>query len=191
LLGDAYMRVHEPEKAVEIYEQVMKSTSRKDASLARKVFLPCKLKSMSNKFFQVGQALVKTHMYGKAVNFYIEQAKKLPSLRKDLVDLLIRLKNFDKAEAILKTACAGTVSSSDSNELIDRCQLLLLLAKVQEQLRNSSTGALKSLTDAKEMQSKVLKRLHVSSVLNSFYGIIFNFSSSNSTMEQGNWPSRK
>jgi len=110
-------------------------------------------------------------MYGKAVNFYIEQAKKLPSLRKDLVDLLIRLKNFDKAEAILKTACAGTVSSSDSNELIDRCQLLLLLAKVQEQLGNS-TGALKSLTDAKEMQSKVLKRLHVSSVFNSFYRII-------------------
>lgn len=107
---------------------------------------------------------MKTHMYGKAVNFYIEQAKKLPSLKKDLVDLLICLKNFEKAESILKTACTGNVSSSDSNELIDRCQLLLLLAKVQGQLGNSP-GSLKSLTDAKEMQSKVLKRLHVSTIL--------------------------
>jgi len=42
LLGDAYMRVQEPEKAVEVYEQVMKSTSRKDVSLARKASVDLK-----------------------------------------------------------------------------------------------------------------------------------------------------
>ncbi|XP_059488844.1 tetratricopeptide repeat protein 21B-like isoform X2 [Neocloeon triangulifer] len=144
LLGDAYMRVHEPEKAVEVYEQILKSTSKKDVSLVRKI----------------GQALVKTHMYGKAVNFYADQAKKHPSLRKDLVELLIRMKNFDRAEAILKSACAGSVASNDSEELMARCQLLLLLARVQEQTGHAPS-ALSTLTEAKDMQNKVLKRLQI------------------------------
>ncbi|CAB3383131.1 Hypothetical predicted protein [Cloeon dipterum] len=144
LLGDAYMRVQEPEKAVEVYEQILKSTSRKDVSLARKI----------------GQALIKTHMYGKAVNFYVEQVKKHPSLRKDLVELLIRMKNFDRAETILKSACSGTVPNSDSDELINRCQLLLLLAKVQEQTGHV-TSAQSTLTEAKDIQGKVLKRLNI------------------------------
>jgi len=99
-------------------------------------------------------------MYGKAVNFYMDQVRKHPSLKKDLVELLIRMKNYDKAETILKSACSGTVPNSDSEELMNRCQLLLLLAKVQQKTGNS-TGTLHALTEAKEIQGKVLKRLHV------------------------------
>ena len=48
LLGDAYMNIQEPEKAIEVYEQAMKRNPR-DSALASKI----------------GQALVKTHQYGK------------------------------------------------------------------------------------------------------------------------------
>ena len=53
LLGDAYMSIQEPEKAIEVYEAALKKNPR-DSSLATKI----------------GQALVKTHNYGKAINYY-------------------------------------------------------------------------------------------------------------------------
>ena len=53
LLGDAYMSIQEPEKAIEVYEAALKKNPR-DAALASKI----------------GQALVKTHNYGKAINYY-------------------------------------------------------------------------------------------------------------------------
>ena len=48
LLGDAYMSITEPERALEIYEQALKRNPR-DSLLAAKM----------------GQALQKTHQYGK------------------------------------------------------------------------------------------------------------------------------
>ena len=48
LLGDAYMSIQEPEKAIEIYEKALKKNPR-DSALASKI----------------GQAMVKTHQYGR------------------------------------------------------------------------------------------------------------------------------
>ena len=53
LLGDAYMSIQEPEKAIEVYETALRKNLR-DSALASKI----------------GQALVKTHNYGKAINYY-------------------------------------------------------------------------------------------------------------------------
>ena len=53
LLGDAYMAITEPDRALEIYEQALKRNPR-DSLLAAKM----------------GQALQKTHQYGKALNYY-------------------------------------------------------------------------------------------------------------------------
>lgn len=53
LLGDAYMSIQEPEKAIEVYESALKRNP-KDAALATKI----------------GQALVKTHNYGKVRNLF-------------------------------------------------------------------------------------------------------------------------
>ncbi len=52
-LGDAYMAITEPERALEIYEQALKRNPR-DFTLAAKM----------------GKALQKTHQYGKALNYY-------------------------------------------------------------------------------------------------------------------------
>ncbi len=51
LLGDAYMRVQETEKAIDIYEGALKKNS-KDAALSRKI----------------GQALVETHNYKSVIS---------------------------------------------------------------------------------------------------------------------------
>ncbi|CAG5135745.1 unnamed protein product, partial [Candidula unifasciata] len=89
LLGDAYMSIQEPEKAIEVYEAALKRNP-KDAALATKI----------------GQALVKTHNYGKAINYYEASLKAggQVSLRYDLAELLLRLRQFEKAEKVLKQA---------------------------------------------------------------------------------------
>ncbi|ESO04537.1 hypothetical protein HELRODRAFT_172188 [Helobdella robusta] len=53
LLGDAYMEVQQPDKAIESYEVSIKKNP-KDPVLANKI----------------GQALVKTHQYGRAIIYY-------------------------------------------------------------------------------------------------------------------------
>ncbi|XP_078334495.1 tetratricopeptide repeat protein 21B-like isoform X4 [Crassostrea virginica] len=88
LLGDAYMSIQEPDKAIEVYEKAMKNNP-KETQLASKI----------------GQALVKTHNYGKAINYYEAALKNGTSqgfLRHDLAELLLKLRQYDKAEKVLK-----------------------------------------------------------------------------------------
>jgi len=77
LLGDAYMSIQEPDKALEIYEQAVKRNPR-DPQLAAKM----------------GQALQKTHQYGKAINYYKEAVKSEDNaaLRHDMAELQMKLK---------------------------------------------------------------------------------------------------
>ena len=66
--------LQEPERALEIYEEARKRNPR-DTQLAAKM----------------GQALQKTHQYGKAINYYREAVKNEDhgSLRYDLAELLV------------------------------------------------------------------------------------------------------
>uniref|UniRef100_A0A665UEK1 Tetratricopeptide repeat domain 21B n=1 Tax=Echeneis naucrates TaxID=173247 RepID=A0A665UEK1_ECHNA len=86
LLGDAYMNIQEPEKAIEVYECALKKNP-KDGALASKI----------------GKALVKTHNYGKAINYY-EAALKTEQqnfLRYDLAELLLKMKQYELYVTIL------------------------------------------------------------------------------------------
>ena len=89
LLGDAYMSITEPERALEIYEQALKRNPR-DTALAAKM----------------GKALQKTHQYGKAINYYKEAVKDEDNnnLRYDMAELQMKLKTFDKAEKTISQA---------------------------------------------------------------------------------------
>ncbi|CAI2737959.1 unnamed protein product [Dicrocoelium dendriticum] len=85
LLGDAYMSIQEPERAMEIYETVLRKDPN-DARLASKM----------------GQALMKTHNYAKAVSYYEAAVKGgQKALQWDLADLLIKLKHHEKAKRLL------------------------------------------------------------------------------------------
>ncbi|KAL3836422.1 hypothetical protein ACJMK2_021855 [Sinanodonta woodiana] len=144
LLGDAYMSIQEPEKAIEVYESALKKNP-KDATLASKI----------------GQAYVKTHNYGKAINYY-EAALKAGGqsfLRYDLAELLLKLRQYDKAEKVLKSAI-GDEPSTDLDIMMDQTKYQVLLSKVYQRCEKIE-DAMQALTQARDMQARVLKRVHL------------------------------
>lgn len=94
MLGDAYIFIQEPERAVEAYEQALKQNPRNKIDIASKL----------------GKALVKTHQYTKAINYYRDVMKQenFKSLKLDLAKLFIKMKQYDKAETTLVQELQGT-----------------------------------------------------------------------------------
>ncbi|KAK2562076.1 Tetratricopeptide repeat protein 21B [Acropora cervicornis] len=121
LLGDAYMSIQEPEKAIEVYETALKRNPR-DGALASKI----------------GQALVKTHHYGK---------------------LYLKLKNYDKADRVIIAALENE-KANDLPSLMEETKLLKLQAQVYQR-SGKIEETLKTLTRAKEVQTRVLRRVGV------------------------------
>ncbi|CAH3021819.1 unnamed protein product [Porites evermanni] len=144
LLGDAYMSIQEPEKAIEVYETALKKNPR-DGALASKI----------------GQALVKTHHYGKAINYYEAALKSGQQnfLRYDLAELYLKLKNYDKADKVIKSALEQE-KANDLPSLMEEARLLKLQAQVYQRSGNTEE-TLKTLTRAKEVQTRVLRRVGV------------------------------
>uniref|UniRef100_A0A1I8J5Y6 Tetratricopeptide repeat protein 21B n=1 Tax=Macrostomum lignano TaxID=282301 RepID=A0A1I8J5Y6_9PLAT len=136
LLADAYMAIQEPEKAIEIYESVLKRNSR-DAALATKM----------------GQALVKCHSYKKAVTYYEHALKSGQTfLRFDLAQLLLRLKQYDKAEKTLAPA-----EETSSEDPVLAAKLLHLKSQVFVQQGRTQEAA-EALNSAKTLLTKALRR---------------------------------
>ncbi|XP_048050611.1 tetratricopeptide repeat protein 21B isoform X1 [Megalobrama amblycephala] len=144
LLGDAYINIQEPELAIEVYEQALKKNP-KDGAVASKI----------------GKALVKTHNYVKAINYYEAALKsgQQSFLRYDLADLLMKLRQYERCEKVLQEA----LTHDPVNELpllTEDCRYLVLLAKVQSKV-NKNEEALLSLQRARDVQAKVLKRVQL------------------------------
>ncbi|XP_061698597.1 tetratricopeptide repeat protein 21B-like isoform X2 [Syngnathoides biaculeatus] len=144
LLGEAYMQILEPEKAIEVYEHALKKTPEDGA--------------LVSKF---GKFLVKTHYFDEALHYY-EAALKTGQqnfLRYDLAELLMRMKEYERCESVLHDA----LSQKPENglcALADNCRYLMLLAKVQNRL-DKAEEALTSLQRARDIQARVLKRVQV------------------------------
>ena len=147
LLGDAYMSITEPERALEIYEQALKRNPR-DSLLAAKM----------------GEALQRTHQYGKALNYYKEAVKDEDnnSLRYDMAELQMRLKTFDRAEKTIQQALQleQDNNQSDLNSLMLQAKFQTLLARVQEK-SNNLEASIQTLGEAKQLRSRILKRVQV------------------------------
>ncbi|CAG5865561.1 unnamed protein product [Menidia menidia] len=144
LLGDAYMNIQEPEKAIEVYEHALTSNP-KDGTLASKI----------------GKALVKTHNYVKAINYYDAALKteQQSFLRYDLAELLMKMKQYERCEKVLHDALAHE-PVNELPALSDDCRYLVLLAKVQNKVEKNEE-ALLSLQRARDVQAKVLKRVQL------------------------------
>ncbi|KAJ3102995.1 Tetratricopeptide repeat protein 21B [Phlyctochytrium planicorne] len=140
LLGDAYMNIQEPKKAIEIYERAL-DLSPKDTSLASKL----------------GRALIKVHDYQEAIKYY-EGALSNDSalsggLRYDLAELYIKLKQYADAERII---FEGLEHEGDESLFLEQdVGFHQLLAKA-----NTGLGAYEksvaSLIRAKEIQQRLL-----------------------------------
>ncbi|KAJ6659332.1 hypothetical protein lerEdw1_019203 [Lerista edwardsae] len=144
LLGDAYMKIQEPEKALEVYEAAQKKNPL-DATVARKI----------------GQAYVNTHQYNKAINYY-EVALKMSEqdfLCHDLADLLLKLKKFGKAEKVLSQALDHD-PVDDLPSMMKDVRNLMLLAKVYETTKRGEV-VLETLNKAYDIQQRILKRVRV------------------------------
>ncbi|KAL4636202.1 tetratricopeptide repeat protein 21B [Arapaima gigas] len=144
LLGDAYMNIQEPEKAIEIYEQALKKNP-KDGAVASKI----------------GKALVKTHNYVKAINYYEAALKSGQQnfLCYDLAELLMKLRQYERCERVLHEALKhDTVNELPS--LTEDCRYLVLLAKIQSKVAKNDDSLL-SLQRARDVQARVLKRVQL------------------------------
>ncbi|XP_036594734.1 tetratricopeptide repeat protein 21A isoform X2 [Trichosurus vulpecula] len=141
LLGDAFMNIQEPEKALEVYDEAYRKNPH-DASLVSRI----------------GQAYVKTHQYNKAINYY-EAAQKISGqdfLRCDLAELLLKLKKFNKAEKVLKQALDRDFVN-DIPSMMNDVKCWLLLAKVYKNHKKEEVT--KTLNKALDVQSRILKRV--------------------------------
>ncbi|XP_065789098.1 tetratricopeptide repeat protein 21A isoform X2 [Muntiacus reevesi] len=141
LLGDAFMNIQEPEKALEVYDEAYRKNPH-DASLISRI----------------GQAYVKTHQYTKAINYY-EAARKISGqdfLCCDLAELLLKLKKFNKAEKVLKQALDYDFVK-DIPSMMNDVKCLLLLAKVYKSHKKEDVT--ETLNKAMDLQSRILKRV--------------------------------
>nr|XP_044610631.1 tetratricopeptide repeat protein 21A isoform X4 [Equus asinus] len=141
LLGDAFMRIQEPEKALEVYDEAYRKNPH-DASLVSRI----------------GQAYVKTHQYTKAINYY-EAAQKISGqdfLCCDLAELLLKLKKFNKAEKVLKQALEHDFVK-DIPSMMNDVKCLLLLAKVYKS--HKKEDVMETLNKAMDLQFRILKRV--------------------------------
>ena len=113
MLGDAYVSIQERDRAVEAYEQALKCNLC-EATLA------CKM----------GMALVKTHQYGNAINYYKEAVKgeNAGQLKLDMAELYMKLGQHDKAERMLSRELEVKVDNSDILALTAPTKLLSLLS---------------------------------------------------------------
>ncbi|XP_058585434.1 tetratricopeptide repeat protein 21A isoform X2 [Neofelis nebulosa] len=141
LLGDAFMNIQEPEKALEAYDEAYRKNPH-DALLVSRI----------------GQAYVKTHQYAKAINYY-EAAQKINGqdfLCCDLAELLLKLKKFNKAEKVLKQALEHDFAK-DLPSMMNNVKCLLLLAKVYKS--HKKEDVMGTLNKAMDLQSQILKHV--------------------------------
>ncbi|XP_034340008.1 tetratricopeptide repeat protein 21A isoform X1 [Arvicanthis niloticus] len=142
LLGDAFMNIQEPEKALEVYDEAYRKNPH-DASLVSRI----------------GQAYVKIHQYAKAINYY-EAAQKISGqdfLCCELAELLLKLKKYHKAEKVLKQALERDSGVKDIPSMMNEVKCLLLLAKVYKS--HKKEDVMETLHQALDLQSRILKRV--------------------------------
>ena len=149
LLGEAYMRIVEPEKAIGAFESALQRTPG-DASLASRI----------------GKVLVTTHDYAKAIQYYASATQRDPSktaLRLELAQLFAELKRHEQATAEVKPLLLPDGDDGASGELegvITHVQALRLMARVHKE--GGALGeAVAALERARQATSNILARTRI------------------------------
>ncbi|DBB04932.1 TPA: hypothetical protein ACH3X3_010212 [Trebouxia sp. C0006] len=125
LLGAALMRIQEPEKAIKALEAALERQP-KDGDLAA----------------QIGAALVSTHQYRRALDYYHKAVRNSPAnlpLQLHLARLLLRLRSWDSAEKVLRSILERPEEGSGSIEKqAANAKALSLLAQVYKGRGNTA-----------------------------------------------------
>jgi tetratricopeptide repeat protein 21B len=172
LLGDAWMRVQEPDKAIAAYQEALK-TNPDDPGLP----------------LIIGRALVKTHDYHRAIQYYEDAVRRtrpssraLAGLQLDLAELYRKLKKFDEAGRVMDDALserrrimaddassgAGGKSSggSSAGDTVgfdlkcskDDVKSLLLVSRVRKD-SGDSAGAVEAMLQAQTLQNEIVTKV--------------------------------
>ncbi|CAM4741593.1 unnamed protein product [Rotaria magnacalcarata] len=145
ILGDAYMSIMEPEKAIEIYDAALRQNNR-DVGLMKKI----------------GEAYIKTHAYTKAIKYYeaIVKAEPQSELRINLADLLSKLNQNDQAQRILDQLLKEEVPNTNFQHAQQITKAYEIFANMVE--HNKQFDETKQyLVQAKDNQKKLLKRIQL------------------------------
>uniref|UniRef100_A0A336M386 CSON011277 protein n=1 Tax=Culicoides sonorensis TaxID=179676 RepID=A0A336M386_CULSO len=152
MLGDAFMSIQEPDEAIDAYKRALKQNPR-DPILASKL----------------GRAYVKTHQYKKAISYY-KEAIMTPenySLKLDLAELYLKLKQFKEAEELLVQEIRNTLNENDDISVLQlRTKQMLLLARVHEKA-GFLQASLNTLKEARDNQYRLQKRVMLEQNFNS------------------------
>lgn len=163
LLGEAYIRILNPEAAVEAFE---KAYSQDPAN--------SKLRS------RIGKALIATHEYNKATNFYegalrdtLDKVGKrnstsstnsdFVSLSHDLAQLYMKLGRVESCRRVLDRVLerpGRQAQQRDISDVQDDVQTLMMLYKLQ--LSHAPAEVIETLNKAKELQQDVLSQIRTS-----------------------------
>ena len=153
-LAAAFMHIQALEAAIEAYEHAY-SLSPHDVSLAVKI----------------GHALVSTHDYLKATNYYVTALQAHAddiSLRHDLATLFMKLKKHGNATKVLTYVLQPAGSLPETSKMSNEVQSLLLLAEVHA--RAAKGVAIADVPDAKHavvsflLKARDLQRLILKNV---------------------------
>ncbi|KAJ1446031.1 hypothetical protein M885DRAFT_452913 [Pelagophyceae sp. CCMP2097] len=152
-LGAAYMHIQAPEAAIEAYEQAHHMNPR-DAKLAAKI----------------GRALVSTHDYLKATDYYVTALQAHSDdilLRHDLARLFCLLHKYESAVQVLTYALEPAGSSTELSKMMQDVQSLVLLAEIyvsaeanqgEANMTMADHSVSQSLLRARDLQRSVLER---------------------------------
>ncbi|KAH8024296.1 hypothetical protein HPB51_022415 [Rhipicephalus microplus] len=138
MLGDAYMKIQEPDNAIGAYEQALRKNP-KDSAVARKI----------------GQALIKTHQFERAITYYKAAIKSggQPQMKYDLAELLAKIKRYQDAEDAINAALGTLQKEPDLTSLQWESKFYLLLAQVHQN-DHKDDASVKDLNKAFEAQSR-------------------------------------
>ncbi|RWS30449.1 tetratricopeptide repeat protein 21B-like protein [Leptotrombidium deliense] len=146
MLGDAYMNILEPEKAIEVYEQALKKNHKNGALISK-----------------VGQELLKTHQFDKAVTYYKAAVKTSGQneFRYDLSYLLFRMRRYKEAQDVITNALEVLErQNKDLAGLELEAKLVHLLAQVQLHTEQKNK-AISTLQRAQTTHAKVMRKVSV------------------------------
>ena len=110
---------------------------------------------------KIGAALVKTHDFNKAINYYEAAVKSgdQPELRMDLARLYLKLRQYEKADKVLKAALEHS-DTDDLQQMMKDVQYLLMQSEVQT-AANNQAAVISLLQSARAIQSRVVSRVTV------------------------------
>ncbi|VEL15968.1 unnamed protein product [Protopolystoma xenopodis] len=98
LLGDAYLRIQEPERAIEIYESLLCSpgTSQSTATAATEMS-SAPIKPNGRLTLKLGRALVQAHLYERAIAYYQDALPRDPRITTTSSGTMETVLSADKA----------------------------------------------------------------------------------------------